>query len=720
MLYVLIAQRRKARKLQHLIKLFTEPGNPNINRHGFLLFRGEQGNAMNDKITSDHLGRKAYLYIRQSSIRQVMENTESTKRQYALKKRAIALGWVSSDIIVIDSDLGQSGSSSSQRSGFKQLVSEVGMGNAGIVLGLEVSRLARNSSDWHRLLEICALTHTLILDEDGIYDPCDFNDRLLLGLKGTMSEAELHIIRARLLGGFLAKAKRGELKCPLPIGYVYDSVGHVVLDPDQQIQKSIKVFFDTFRHIQSATGTVKYFYQHQIKFPRKSGKGFNNGELIWGDLVHHRVLQLLHNPCYAGAYCIGRTKSKKMPNGYTSYIKQPREKWHSLIKDHHKGYISWEEYEQNQRILQDNSQAHGHDRRKSPPREGPALLQGLVMCGICGRRMTVRYHMVNGQQIPDYVCQRRGIEHAEPICQNINGHSIDQAIGQLLIDSFTPLALEVALQVQHELKARFQQADDLRRKQVERARYEADLARRRFMQVEPENRLVAATLEADWNSRLNELEKVQEEYEKKRKQDLRILKEEDREKILSLATDFPSLWQNPSVPIKEKKRIVRLLIEDVTLIQNGQIDIHVRFKGGRTHSLALPVPLRVWQQRKTNQDVISEIDRLLNDFTDGEIADILNHQGKVTGTHQAFTQPIVGNIRRCYDLKSRYDRLRERNYLTLNEISVKVQVSTATIKKWAKKGLIKKYRYNDKNECLYELEKKHLLAKLNEPKANSY
>ena len=251
---------------------------------------------MNEKITSDHLSRKAYLYIRQSSIRQVMDNTESTKRQYALKERAIYLGWSLSDIIVIDSDLGQSGSNGSHRSGFKHLVSEVGVGNAGIVLGLEVSRLARNSTDWHRLLEICALTNTLILDEDGIYDPCHFNDRLLLGLKGTMSEAELHIIRARLVGGLFAKAKRGELKCRLPVGFIHDHMDHIIFDPDKQIQASINLFFDIFKRVQSATGIVRYFRQHTIKFPRKLHKGVHKGEVIWGDLVHYRVLQILHNP----------------------------------------------------------------------------------------------------------------------------------------------------------------------------------------------------------------------------------------------------------------------------------------------------------------------------------------------------------------------------------------------------------------------------------------
>jgi hypothetical protein len=405
-----------------------------------------------------------------------------------------------------------------------------------------------------------------------------------------------------------------------------------------------------------------------------------------------------------------------MPDGSISYKKQPPDQWHTIIKDHHKGYISWEEYERNQQILLQNAQANGAERRKSPPRQGPALLQGFVICGRCGTRMTVRYHSVKGQLAPNYLCQKEGIAKAQHICQNIPGKVVDQAVSDLLIESFTPLALEVALQVQDELKARFEEADHLRKKQVQRVRYETDLARRRYMHVDPENRLVAATLEAEWNMRLRELEKTEEEYEQKRKQDLRLLDENDRERIQSLATDFPALWQNPNVPFKEKKRMIRLLIEDVTLNRKEQIDIHIRFKGGRSHSLTVPVPLNAWQERKTDPEIVRQIDQLLDEFTDGEIADMLNQQGKVTGTGQSFHQHIVGNIRRQYHLKSRYHRLRQKNYLTANEISSKIQVNPTTIKKWARVGLIKKYCYNDKQECLYELDKTYLLRKLNEPK----
>lgn len=440
------------------------------------------------KVTTSHLSRDAYLYVRQSTLRQVVENAESTKRQYALRQRAVALGWPRERITVIDSDLGQSGAST-DREGFQCLVTEVGMGRAGIVLGLEVSRLARNSTDWHRLLEICALTDTLILDEDGIYHPSDFNDRLLLGLKGTMSEAELHLLRARLRGGILNKARRGELPTLLPVGFAYDAKGAVVLDPDRRVQESIRRLFHLFRRAGSALSVVKEFRSEGLPFPRRILRGPEKGDLVWGKLGHSRVLQILHNPRYAGAFSYGRRRMRKLPHGKITHQAVPRDQWDALVKDAHPGYISWQEYEENVTQLLANAQAHGAERRRSPPREGPALLQGLVMCGVCGQRMTVRYHNRQGRLSPDYVCQSRGIETGTAICQSIPGGGIDEAVGALLVEAMTPAALEVALQVQQELQTRIEEADRLRRQQVEQVRYESDLARRRYMEVDPSNRL---------------------------------------------------------------------------------------------------------------------------------------------------------------------------------------------------------------------------------------
>jgi DNA invertase Pin-like site-specific DNA recombinase len=496
-------------------------------------------NSMPQKVTPRHLQRNAYLYARQSTLRQVLENTESTKRQYALRERAVALGWPIERVITIDSDLGQSGASAADREGFQRLVTEVSLGRAGIVLGLEVSRLARHCSDWHRLLEICALTDTLILDEDGLYDPSHCNDRLLLGLKGTFSEAELHVLRARLRGGILNKAKRGELKNPLPVGLVYDPHVRVVLDPDRQVQQALQVFFATFERTGSACATVKYFREQGLLFPRRLRRGVRQGELVWGALVESRALQLLHNPRYAGAFFHSRTRTCKSKNGHASCRHLPPEEWQTLLPDAHPGYIPWEQSQCNQQRLRENAHALGHDRRQSPAGEGPALLQGLVVCGRCGQRMTVRYHSRQAGLCPTYVCQREGMEHAARICQNIPGTSIDAAIGPVLMEMLTPLTLEVALTVQQELQQRLDEADRLRQQQVERARYEADLAQRRYLQVDPNNRFVADALEADWNDKLRGLTEAQEQYERQRQADRAVLDESSRQQILALATDFP-------------------------------------------------------------------------------------------------------------------------------------------------------------------------------------
>lgn len=654
------------------------------------------------KVTAEHLRRDAYLYVRQSSLKQVVEHGESTQRQYALRERALALGWPSEQIVVIDSDLGRSGTSSTDREGFQHLVAEVGMGRAGLVMGLEVSRLARNSSDWHRLLEICALSETLILDEDGLYNPCDFNDRLLLGLKGTMSEAELHFLRARMRGGALNKARRGELKMPLPVGFLYDERDKVVLDPDRQVQESLRCFFETFRRTGSATATVKAFRAQGLLFPRRIGRGFRKGELHFAELTHSRALSLLHNPRYAGAFFYGRMHEQVLPDGRRRYVKRPREEWIALFPDAHEGYISWEQFEENERRLRDNAQGYGYDRRKSPPREGPALLQGLVVCGRCGRRMTVRYHMRRGKQVPDYYCGRDSVEHARPKCQVIPGQALDAAIGRLLVESMTPVRLEVALSVQAELAARAEEADRLRRQQVERARYEVELARRRYLHVDPENRLVADVLEADWNAALRSLEEAQRRYQEQRARDRLLISEEVRREVLALATDFPRLWYRQETSDRERKRMVRLLIEDVTLVKDDKIALHVRFRGGATRTLTMPRPLRAWELRQTAPEVVAEIDRLLEHHLESEIAQMLCERGFSTGTGLPFTVELVRYLRYRYGLKSRYDRLRARGLLTLKEMTERLQVHHQTVKQWHKHGLLVGYAFNGKNQCLYK------------------
>jgi DNA invertase Pin-like site-specific DNA recombinase len=659
------------------------------------------------KVTTSHLKRDAYLYVRQSTLRQVFENTESTTRQYGLRERAVALGWPVERVVTIDSDLGQSAASAADREGFQKLVAEVGLGHVGIVLGLEVSRLARSSTDWHRLLEICALTDTLILDEDGVYDPGHFNDRLLLGLKGTMSEAELHVLHARLQGGVLSKASRGELRSPLPTGFVYAPDSRVVLDPDEQVRDAIQLFFQTFHRTGSAWTTVQLFRQQGWLFPRRVRAGQHKGEIIWAPLLHNTARQVLHNPRYAGAFAYGRTHTRKTADGHGRVDRLARDEWHALLLDSHPGYISWQDYEDHLRQLHENAQAHGSDRRSSPPREGPALLQGLAICGRCGGRMTVRYHTRRGRLIPDYMCQRDGVEHGRPICQAVSGVDLETAIGQLLVEAVTPLALEVALTVQQELDARADEADRLRRQQLDRARYEADLAQRRYLQVDPDNRLVADALEADWNDKLRTLAAAHEDYDRRRQADGRVLNEQQRREILALATDFPRLWRDPQTPDRERKRMVRLLLEDVTLLKGEEITAHVRFKGGAVRTLTLPLP----RGHETDPAVLRQIDQLLEHHTDAQIAFILNQRGVVSSGGQPFGRLHIRDLRQTRDLQDRFTRLRTAGYLTLDEIATALHVCTDTVKKWRRGGLLRAQLYNDKSQYLYEPLGKHIPPK---------
>jgi DNA invertase Pin-like site-specific DNA recombinase len=642
---------------------------------------------MHQKVTASHLKRDAYLYVRQSTMRQVLENAESTKRQYALRDRAIALGWPVEHIVVVDSDLGQSGASAVDRAGFQRLVAEVGLGHVGIVLGLEVSRLARSSVDWHRLLEICALTETLILDEDGIYDPGHFNDRLLLGLKGTMSEAELHVLQARMRGGLLNKARRGELKAPLPVGFVYGPGDRVLLDPDQQVQQAVRLLFQTFRRTGSAWRTVREFRTQQLPFPRRMRGGPHKGELVWGPLLLSTVLHVLHNPRYAGAFFFGRTRWHKAVGGGHHIDKVPREQWLACLPGAHPGYIAWEEYEDNLRRLAVNAQAHGQERRKSPPREGPALLQGLVVCGRCGGRMTVRYHQrPGGPRLPDYVCQSEHIEQGGPLCQQVPGAALDAAIGALLVEAVTPLALEVALTVQQELIARAEEADRLRRQQVERTRYEADLAQRRYLQVDPDNRLVADVLEAEWNAKLRDLAAAQQTYERQREQDCRVLDDVQRAEIQSLATNFPRLWRDPRTSDRDRKRMVQLMLEDVTLLRGNELTAHIRFRGGASRTLTLPLPLPAWQRPKTDAEVVQLVDRLLDTHTDAQVAAELNRRGLRGYGGKPFTQQAVHHLRTAYHVTDRFSRLRAQGLLTPDEAAARLGVDRHTFHIWRRRG----------------------------------
>lgn len=655
------------------------------------------------KVTAAHLSRRALLYVRQSSLKQVIHNTESAIRQYDLRGKAIALGWAADQITVIDIDQGQSGASAADREGFQQMVAEVSLGRAGIVLGLECSRLARNNADWHQLLEICAMTGTLICDEDGLYDPRSFNDRLILGLKGTMAESELHFIRARLRGGQLSKARRGELIMPLPIGLACDAAGHVILDPDTAIQGALRHLLATFEATGSATAVVKAFNAAGLSFPWRHLKGPRKGEVDWQPLRHHAVLRVLHNPRYAGVFTYGRRREQILPGGKHASIKLPRDQWTAFIPGAHPGYITVDQYEANIARLAANAAAHGRDRAAGPPREGTALLQGIIICGRCGNRMTVRYHARGHSLVPTYACQRDGIENARPICAAIPGHTLDQQVGRLLIGTLTPLAAEAALQVSAELRQRAAEADALRAAHVERARYHADLARRRYLAVDPGNRLVADTLEADWNTALRALNDAQGAYDQAREQHTGQLTDAQKTRIAQLVTDLPGIWNAPATPMRERKRIARLLLTDVTVTRTSDtITAHVRLAGGQTRTLTLPVPEPAWKIRQTPASTIAEIDRLLDHRTCAEIAGILRRRGLPNGEGRPFTPTMVQRVIRTYQLHSRRQRLLDSGLIPLSEMAAALGVSTDTVKIWYHAGIVSGQRYNDKGEVLYD------------------
>jgi DNA invertase Pin-like site-specific DNA recombinase len=669
------------------------------------------------KVQPHHLERAAYLYVRQSSMRQVLENVESTKRQYALRGRATALGWRDDQIIVIDNDQGESGASAAWREGFQRLVSEVGLGRAGIVMGLEVSRLARNNADWHRLLEICALTDTLILDEDGVYDPASFNDRLLLGLKGTMSEAELHVLKARLRGGVLNKVRRGEYHCILPTGFVYNEAGDVVLDPDSQVRETITHFFETFTRVGSACQTVKAFRNEGLLFPSRRN---NREATIFRPLTASTAMRTLINPRYAGAYAYGRRRYRRAADGKHK-IQRKRETgdWLACIPGAHPGYMTWKQFQQNLKILESNG--HGYEiARASPPREGAALLQGRAVCGRCGRHFRARYAARRGRLDTWYVCDRAYSKDGAPSCQAIAGGPVDAAIGTLIAEKMTPAAVELALEIRREVEARHEEANRLRNRAVERAQFAADLAQRRFMMVDPSNRLVADTLECEWNEKLRALAKAQEEREQGRQQDRLVLDGAIRKRLVAMTTDFKTVWADPHTPNRERKRLLAYVIEDATLIKHpeeGTTTIHVRFKGEKTETLTVQNPKSSAQQVKTPPHVVALVDRLLDEHTYPEIADRLNARGFQPGglvrlgrAEPRYTGLRVSYVANAYGLRSRFDRLRDRGLLTKPEAAARLKICVGTLVRWAQYGIITRHAY-DAHAYLYEIPSSKLPAK---------
>lgn len=596
------------------------------------------------------------IYIRQSTLSQVRIHHESTERQYALRDRALEMGWPPQAITVIDEDLGISGKSAEGRTGFQNLVACVSLGQVGAIFGLEVSRLARSSADWHRLLELCALFDTLIVDADGIYDLSDFNDRLVLGLKGTMSEAELHLLRGRLLGGKINKAKKGELHTPLPVGFVFDAVGRTILDPDEQVQTAVRTLFDAFRRTGSAFGTVQYFLRAGLKFPKRAYGGAWNGQLLWGSLTHGRVLSVLKNPVYAGTYVFGRYHYQPMLTAKgrlrLHQVSLPPEKWLVRIDDHHPGYISLMDFEANLVRLQQN---RTNAVLSGAAREGAALLQGLVLCGSCGRRLTVRYlSNKSGGVRHVYECshsRRDGVQN--PHYTQVRGSVLDCAVttyvlSQLKIDQF-----DIALRALTKLDQEREEEARSYRLALERAKYEANLAERQFERVDPENRLVARTLEQRWNERLAEVERSTKEYEAFQRRQAESLPPVTHDEVLAIAEDLPRLWNASSTTPKDKKRLLRLLLADVTVIgvpQSRRLTLGVRWTGGRYDAIPAQRPPRAPDARRCPPQILDAVAELAADHSNAQIADLLNARGLTSPTGKRFTRSRVSWVRWRYHL----------------------------------------------------------------------
>ena len=516
-----------------------------------------------------------------------------------------------------------------------------------------------------------------------------------------MSEAELFVLRARLQGGILNKARRGALKLVLPVGLSYTESDTIVLDPNVQVQATIREIFHSFEHTGSAFATVRHFHQERLLFPRRVRCGPHQGEIVWGEIEHHDVLRVLHHPAYAGAYVFGRTRSTKTANGKIHIVDVPRSEWVALVKNAHVGYITWEDYERNEAQLALNSQAYAPERL-SPPREGPALLQGLIICGKCGERMTVRYHQRGGQRIvPDYLCQHKSIQQGEPPCQRIPGSDLDRAIGALLQERVTPEAVAMTIAVQDEMVNRAAEAQRLRHLQVERAQYEADLAQRRYLKVDPDNRLVATVLEAEWNTKLRELQEARAIEEQYNRSDQHQVNAQERTEIEAVPERFRQFWDDPKTTVRQRKRAVRLVIEDVTVHKTDHLVAHIRFKGGATQTISVALPPPFAQSRLTAPETLAAIDRLLEDYTDSGVAEQLNQQGYRTFDGLPFQSIHVYQLRRHHGLADRFARLRARGLLTADELAHSYDVTAQTIWRWYRRGRIVGMCYNDRGSCLF-------------------
>jgi DNA invertase Pin-like site-specific DNA recombinase/transposase len=642
------------------------------------------------KITERHRQRRAVVYVRQSSAGQLERNTESTARQYALRERAVALGWPAGSVTVVDEDTGRSGATTHGREGFKDLVADVGLGNVGMILALEVSRFARSSADWHQLIDLCALTGTLIADSDGIYAPGDFNDRLLLGLKGTMSEAELHLIRARLIGGLRNKAARGELVMHLPAGFERDEDDRIVLSADEQVRHAIERVFECWRRAGSARQVVGELIADGQQLPRRS---VGERRVRWVRASYGAVHKLLTNPVYAGAFVFGRTRQEKHvdANGelHVRTLEVPIEEWSVCIPDHHPGYVTWEEYLANRQRLRANVRPRGEGGGAA--REGGALLQGLLRCGRCGRRMQVAYSGNDGHRAR-YACVRGFHLHGtDTTCQTLGGGRLDRAVAAAFLEAVTPAGVAASTGAIAELTDQHDARLAGQRLALERAEFEAQRAERQFDACEPENRLVARTLERKLEDALAGVAREQRTLAALEHARPAPLTPQEREALTRLARDLPRLWAAKTTTDRDRKELLRALISEVVITVKRPEDIaevEIFWEGGARTQLSVPLVRRGAKRTCTSEDTIELIRRLAVHHPDQQIAAILNRQGRNTGTGLPFTATRVQGVRQRAGIPVAPQPEPNGQTVTIAQAAATLQVSTATIHRWLREGLL--------------------------------
>jgi DNA invertase Pin-like site-specific DNA recombinase len=645
------------------------------------------------KVKPSHAARKAFIYVRQSTASQVEHNRESTARQYALGDRAHQLGWPKDQVVIVDDDLGLSGAGADKRSGFARMISEVALGNVGIILGLEVSRLARNNADWYRLLELCGLTDTLIGDNDGVYHPALFNDRLLLGLKGTMSEAELHIIRARLDGGIRNKAARGELRRGLPVGFVWgDADGEVLFHPNEAVVAAIRSVFERFAEFGSARRVWLWLRSEAPSFPLQDGP---EGQIRWVVPTYTAIHHILTNPVYAGAYTYGKSRSERYVDEKGTIKKRirhlPIDQWGVLIREHHAGFIDWATFEANQKRLDSNTRPGPH-RKGGIVREGSALLQGIGVCGHCGRRLSTHYRGRNST--PGYHCAGKEIVEGRGLyCLNVGGVAIDQAVANAFLEAVTPAAVDAMKVAVEQALGNHDAALAQWRLEIERLRYDAEKAERRYRAVEPENRLVARGLEADWENKLRDLAHAEADLRRRESLQPVSISPEQLLRLRVLSTDLKRVWYAATTTDRDRKELLRTILEEVVLNlkrTEGHAHLILRWRGGAITSLDVPVPRFRPQGPRTDEDTIDLLRRLAALYPDEVIAGILNRQGRKTAMGERFTANQVGCLRRYRDIP-RFQPPAEPpsgELVTIRKAAEILGMNTSSIHRWLADGFI--------------------------------